>query len=431
MNARAAVLLTVLLVASPGIATAPEDGDLTTSNPGTSARDAPSSVNTTVIADNTTFPLRSGPGQAVVGRTDLPPGTTLTIRVQSGDPDHPFLRSATATVTQTGRFRSVFDLSEVPPETRLRMVVSHAGSPLVTTNTTVVECSGQCSAPFPAAPSAVLTYSGDTLRLTARPGQAVRGRTNLPPGTDLTVRLVSIDSSAPLIRQTGAIVDDEGRFRAVFGFDDRSTAIDVRVAVTYNGSSLTTARGTLTCSESCADAATPGSRRAYTDAAVGVVQVPNGSVARIRISLGDADTGVLTVESPTTEYTLNLTLRDRTDDGEVIVLFNTSAVPLGEDGIAVADPADEVRVNSERGRFVATDYRLALSPPQNTSVTVATGLLVVTQDVATPLTIAGGEPAPGSSMLSAVALVIGGLLGLLGVGTLLGLIDVRGLLPAE
>lgn len=393
----------------------------------------PSPNGTRIRHDGDTVALAAGPGQVVRGRTDADPGTLLTVRLQSTSDEHPYLRSATVTVDADGAFRAVFDLSELPPGTPFRVVVHREGTNLTTASGEVVNCSS-CPAPLPDTPSAVVLHDGRELTVDNRSGQVIRGRTNLPPGSEVTIQLRSSDSAAPFIKQTQGTVDANGTFRAVFGFADVAQDVAFRVAVRYNGTELTTTRGLIVCRNGCGPTATPGERTTpadravYEGAEVGVVQVANGSVARIRLRLGEADAALLTVGSPSATYAVEATVRDGDGDGAVVVLFDTAAAGNGTALSAAAD-GDRVGVRDERGRFVATDYRLALHPPGNDSTEVATGLLVVTQGGGgTPLltdTPDGGGPA---TLGSAVALVAGIAVAVLGLGMVLGLVDPRALL---
>jgi len=401
-------------------------------NPATADPSAPSPNGTRIVHDGDTLVLAAGPGQVVRGLTDASPGTGLTVRVQSTDDDHPYLRSATTTVDADGAFRAVFDLSELPPGTPLRVVAHREGRNLTATAGEVVACQS-CPAPMPDTPSALVLHDGGELTVENRSGQVVRGRTNLPPGAELTLQLRSSAGAAPFIKQTTATVDDNGTFRAVFGFEDIGQDVAFRVVVRYNGTELTTTRGRVVCRDGCEPTATPGDRTTpadravYEGAEVGVVQVANGSVARVRLRLGDADAAVLTVASPSTTYGLAATVRDGDGDGAVVVLFDTAAAGNGAP-LSAAGDADGVAVRDERGRFVATDYRLALHPPGNDSTEVATGLLVVTQGGADTPLLTGTPDGDGAATLgSAIAIVAGIAVAVLGLGLLLGLVDPRAL----
>jgi len=194
---------------------------------------------TSVVRDGETLALEAGPGQVVRGRTDMEPGTVVTVRLQSTGADHPYLRSRSATVDADGVFRAVFDLSELPSGTGLRVVVHHDGRNLTTVAGEVVACSS-CATTIPDTPSAVVVHDGDALTVENRSGQVVRGRTNLPPGTELTVRLRAGAGAAPFIEQTSMVVDANGTFRAVFGFGDLTQETEFGVAIRFNGTELTT-----------------------------------------------------------------------------------------------------------------------------------------------------------------------------------------------
>lgn len=78
---------------------------------------------TTVQYDGDRLTVAAAPNQTVVGTTDLEPGTTLTVRVRSAG-DQPFLKSAEATVEESGRFEVVFDFSVVEPGAEFTLTIA-------------------------------------------------------------------------------------------------------------------------------------------------------------------------------------------------------------------------------------------------------------------------------------------------------------------
>lgn len=396
--------------------------------PSPTAGEPASADGTRIVGAADGLTLGSGPGQPVRGRTDLAPGTDLTVRLRSTDESRPYLRSVTATVGADGAFRATFDLSGVPPETPLRAVVHRDGTTLARTTARVVECSA-CRSTTPTTPSAVVVHDGDGLMVTSDPGQVIRGRTNLPPGAEVTVRLVSGGGASAFSMQAASVVDVDGTFRAVFDLEGVAPGSAFRIAVRYNGSELTTARGRVACPEGCERSPMPDEGAAFDDADVGVVQVANGSTARIRVRLGEADAATLTVTTSATDYALNATVGDGDGDGVVVLLFDTAAAAEGAGTLTTTDGGDAVRVVTERGTFVATEYRLALHPPHDGSATVATGLLVVTQGdgSGTPL-LRTGPDWSAFPWASVAGLVGGAVLAALGLGLLLGIVDLRSLL---
>lgn len=245
----------------------------------------------------------------------------------------------------------------------------------------------------------------------------------------------STSGTSPFIKQRPATVDGNGTFRAVFNLDGVSQGTTFSVLVRQNGSELTSTTGRVACDDGCGSE-TPDVREeepavaALADAEVGVVQVANGSVARVRVRLGDADAALLSVRSPEASYALDATVDDGDDDGTVVLLFDTATAARAGPPLEVATGADSVVVRDERGAFAATDYRIALHPVGNESATAATGLLVVTRNASagTPLLTTGPGGGGDLPLGSAGALFVGTLLAVVGLASLLGLVDVRDLL---
>jgi len=71
-------------------------------------------------------------GQTIHGQTDLAAGTELSVRLRSSG-EHPFLKSQTATVDDSGAFEATFDLSGVDGGTSFQVVVHHDGSRVMNT----------------------------------------------------------------------------------------------------------------------------------------------------------------------------------------------------------------------------------------------------------------------------------------------------------
>jgi hypothetical protein len=223
----------------------------------TSATDAP---DVTVATADDELTLNAGPGQVVAGNTTLPPGTELSVRVRStGGP--PFLQTVLTTVDDRGRYRAVFDLTEVPVDTPVTVVVHRSGDPLTTVEGAVGPCTAACNATRPADPAAATSLALDDGRLTlgAAAGRAVRGETSLPPGTTLAVRVRSTGGDSPFILSRNAVVGDDGRFRAVYNLSEMDPGTPISVTVVANDTRVATADGqVVTCLQRCGPrAATP------------------------------------------------------------------------------------------------------------------------------------------------------------------------------
>lgn len=214
----------------------------------------------TVATDDDELTLRSGPGQVVAGNTTLPAGTELSVRVRSTG-GQPFLQTVLTTVDDRGRYRAVFDLTEVSVDTPVSVVVHRSGDPLTTVEATVAPCATACDATRPADPAATTSLVLDDGRLTlgAAAGRAIRGETSLPPGTTLAVRVKSAGGDSPFIFSRNAVVGEDGRFRAVYNLSEIEPGAPISVTVVTNETQVVRADGQVsTCLRRCGPmAATP------------------------------------------------------------------------------------------------------------------------------------------------------------------------------
>ncbi|WP_137283230.1 BGTF surface domain-containing protein [Halorussus salinisoli] len=310
----------------------------------------------TRIADGDRLTLQSGPGQAIRGRTNLQAGTKLSVRVES-ESGKPFLMTDETVVDQNGTFRTVVDLSDVPPGTEFTVTVHRDGTDLTATEGTVVECTDACEGQSTddAATETAFTFAGDRLALQSGPGRAVTGRTELPAGTELGVRLES-EGEPKFYKSSTVTVDSEGRFRAVFDLWDLPPGTEFRATVDRDDVDLATTKGTVVaCSVDC------GSPRSSDDGSssndrdwrgvddLSLYETTPGEVARIPLTFGEGQTARLSVGGPHMTYGLDVTVEDGDGDGNVTVLFDTGAVGTGEKPVTVADADDSVSVRDESG----------------------------------------------------------------------------------
>ncbi|MFB6155045.1 MAG: BGTF surface domain-containing protein [Haloferacaceae archaeon] len=295
--------------------------------------------------------LEAGPGQVVDGKTDLTPGTRLSVHITKTSGSPRFILSDEATVAPDGTVRTTFDLADVSVGATVNVSVHHAGTELASTTATVGECTDSCAAPDPATPS--VSLSNGTLR--AGPGQMVDGETNLPPGTDLSVRVQRLDDDAPDFIYTRTVsVGEGGRFRAPFNLTDAAGAT-VGVSVHHDSSQLANAtRSVVACQTGCemppasADrdaSGLPENETLYDD--LNAPTVTQGGVARIELTF-EPENATLTIGGPTVSYALNLSVRDGDDDDRVVVLFATDAIGHGDAAVTTLDDDDSVSVIDER-----------------------------------------------------------------------------------
>lgn len=371
------VLVTALVAASlpvPGaVAAAQEDG--------------------TLLYEGERLTVEAGPGQPILGQTDLPAGTTVTVRIRSTG-ENPFLDTAEAVVGSDGRFRAVLAFDDVPVGTSFDVTVRGDGTSIATAEGEVVECTESCSEGMAAAESAFDTDGDGTLTLEAGPGQAVEGTVERAAGTRVSVRLQSTGRS-PFLVTTEAVVDRDGRFRTVHDLSDAQPGMSFEAIVHHDGTELASADGTVVeCETDCAPPADDGgsaTREATTPsgdelALQSVVSVDQGDVARITVGLGDAESAMLSVGGPDVNFVSNVTVRDGDGDGLVEVLFSTAsagqpestALAADEDDLARVPDGGETRLSPNSWSLDAGDYPMALyTGPNTTGEQVDVGTLII------------------------------------------------------
>ncbi|WP_415383176.1 BGTF surface domain-containing protein [Halosimplex sp. TS25] len=104
-----------------------------------SSRVAEADHNTTLDYSGDELTVESAADQQIAGETDLSTGTNVTLRVASTGGANPFLKSATATVTEDGRFTAGFNMTGIPSGTAFEVVVYHDGETLAVADGEVVE----------------------------------------------------------------------------------------------------------------------------------------------------------------------------------------------------------------------------------------------------------------------------------------------------
>jgi len=325
------------------------------------SEDAPADASETAgsaqfVFEGDELSLEAGPGQVVRGETDLPAGTTLTVRVVRTADSPQFILTDEVVVGPDGTFRATFDMRDVPVGATANVSVLRAGTALASTTARTVECTDACAAPDPETPTASLDRHGANATLEAGPGRTVAGETNLPPGTDLSVLLNRTDGGAPEFRYArSATVGDDGRFRAPFNLSDAPVGASFEVTVLHDESDVTHATGTVTpCQTRCETPPASESRsgettdRNYTEFDdLNTLRTTQGEVARIELTF-ESENATLTIGGPTVSYALDLSVRDGDDDDRVVVRFETDEIGHGAEAVSVADPDDSVSVIDER-----------------------------------------------------------------------------------
>lgn len=347
------LVVALSVVSGLGLGTA---GAATGDGAAASATSLPSD-GTHLIYEGDTLTLDAGPGQVVHGETDLPAGTELTVLAESSGGSTRFIMASEATVTKNGTFRTTFDLADTPAGQSMTVSVSHNGSTLASARGTVTECTDDCAAPTPDAPSASIAQAPD-VTLGAGPGRPISGTTDLPPGAAVTVRVGATDGNVSASHTV--TVGDDGRYQAVFDLSSVPADTPVNVTVVHDGSRLARASGTVVaCEAECTPPSPPESdeeakernESQYDD--LNTVDVTQGETARIELTF-EPENVTLTIGGPQWSYALNASVRDGNDDDRAVVLFDTGKIGQGDAAVSTANASDSVSVIDERagGRSV-------------------------------------------------------------------------------
>ncbi|QLH79750.1 hypothetical protein HZS55_21720 [Halosimplex rubrum] len=228
VGAVAVVLVAAVAAVSAGGVPLGGDGPAdATGAPG--ATETPAGDGTTVDREGAHLSLDGAPNQTVAGETDLAPGTELAVRIVSDDAANPFLVSRTTTVGEDGAFAATVDLSGVSEDAAARATVVRDGAELANVSARVSAVDG-VTPDDDAGPESergtAFDYEGDRLTLAALENETVRGETDLPSGTEVTVRLASSSGASPFLVQRSVTVGDDGTFSAavdLVGVDNGTT----------------------------------------------------------------------------------------------------------------------------------------------------------------------------------------------------------------
>ncbi|WP_226012250.1 BGTF surface domain-containing protein [Halomicrobium salinisoli] len=198
-----------------------------------------------------------------------------------------------------------------------------------------------------------LVYDGDRVTIENGPAATIEGATDLDAGTRLVVRVTSADTSAPFFKTIETTVEEGGRFTATGDFSDVAAGVNTTVEVRRDGEVLAKADGEIVpCESDCtpteSESDAPSSPTAMDEFGLNgqVVQVEAGDVARVPVSLGDADAATLSIGSDDLNYRTNATVRDGNGDGLVIVTVDTGAAGVDGQTLSTADDADELTVTA-------------------------------------------------------------------------------------
>lgn len=264
MNRQAAVLLLAgAALGTAAIAAGTGLGGITindTSSEPTTTQPSDEINGTSLLAENGTLTLQAASEQVIRGRTELPAGTTITIRLRSTSSTTPFLRSATATVADNGTFRTTVDLSRVTDQPEFVARVRHNDEQLTEISGRVVgtaenplsdtdpadsdewELVKEVSSPTV---NASFVVDGKQLTLPATSNASLQAEVDLAPDRNVSVRLQSVDSENPFLRSQGATINEGGTVRATYNMSAVAPGTEFEASIHYNDTEIVSRSGAV------------------------------------------------------------------------------------------------------------------------------------------------------------------------------------------
>lgn len=204
----------------------------------------------TIQSDNETLTLQAAQDQVVRGQTDVAPGESLTVRLQSaGNASTPFIRTATTTVAEDGSFAVSVDLATVGDQPAFVATVRHDGEELTNTSGQVVgkptDADGDTE-PTGSVANTHFVVDGDRLTVPATTAATLDAETDLEPGTEVAVRLRSTNGSAPFLKSQPAMVSEDGSLSATFNLTSIEPGMKIEVSVYDDNETLVRQSGFVT-----------------------------------------------------------------------------------------------------------------------------------------------------------------------------------------
>ncbi|WP_123539354.1 BGTF surface domain-containing protein [Halosimplex salinum] len=121
--------------------------------------------------------------------------------------------------------------------------------------------------PGQAANATTIDHAGDRLSLDGAPNQTVAGETDLAPGTELAVRIVSDEADSPFLVTQTATVDDDGTFAATVDLAHVSEDAAAWATVVRDGAELANVSARITAVEGATPTDGPGESESGTNIA--------------------------------------------------------------------------------------------------------------------------------------------------------------------
>ncbi|MFY4813581.1 BGTF surface domain-containing protein [Haloarcula sp. AONF1] len=344
------------------------------------------------------LPLHAAQQQVVTGETTLEPGTEMTVTIVSENSSNPFVYRREPIVQPNGTFAAQFDLSRPPANTSYNLSGYVDGDMLFNRTETIAPCDGNCTSSGVGATEQQATVSEDSLPLRADEQQVVTGETTLDPGTEMTVEIISENSSNPFLYQSEVIVQPNGTFVAQFDMSDVPANTSYELSAHVDGDTLFERTETVAqCDGNCTDTVPEIVTPEPTDDGENVVEVSQGDTTIIPVSMTDGGTKTLSIGSEAANYRINATVSDDDGDGEVTVLFDTAVA--GTDGatLRVPDPDDSLTVTESEpdlsSTLAAGAYSYRMFDGQSTDGRPTVGTIVIEANGTTSEQFEVGESA--------------------------------------
>ncbi|KAB1190505.1 hypothetical protein GJR96_16165 [Haloferax sp. MBLA0076] len=423
--------------------------------------DAADSDSITVVPSEDRIVVDPEAEQTIRGETTFEAGTNLSFRVKAVT-GRKYLQARQVSVNESGEFNATLDFSVADPGSTFELVVVGPGETRESVpgrvngswvppedgtdgDTDSEDDTETDDYPLPAdgddSDAITVLPTEDNFSLESATGRVVHGETSLEPGTELTIRIRSIEGRN-FIKSADTEVGEFGTFSTRFDFDGvpSGTTFVLRIAGP-NGTVEEVPGRVVDCESDC----TVPETTVFPVDGFGVVAVTETSQtaeARIPIRLDERTEATLVVGGDSVNYRTGMTVRDGNGDGRILVVFDSAAagdeaptlrvVSRGDSGERAIEETDLPRL-IDAGSYPLTLY----AGTDTTKNPIDTGELVIgkaSNDVGTDSdrTTAESTPAldPDSSvspvdgridarLFSIGGLAIGGVLAVLGVAIIL------------
>jgi hypothetical protein len=236
--------------------------------------------------------------------------------------------------------------------------------------------------------SSTITHDGEELVLESALNQTVTGTSELPPGTEIAVRLRSTDGVHPFLKSRGVTVAPDGTFEARFDLSDIEAGTEFTAVVLKDHEQISEP-----VSGRVVDPGTPV--RPSSVAMQSVTTVAHGDTARLNVSMPTEGRAILTIGNESAvRYSITVQLTDRTGDGMVVLHFDTAAAGTATPTVFVTgnDGYEVLRAETHLDSVISPgEYPLVLYEDQRDDP-VALGQLIIHEENATDKTPGNETP---------------------------------------